>query len=320
MREILVLAALCITSSLVCGQERGGVVGTVADQNGAVVSGAKITVTNSGTSQTRTVTSSSSGDYSVPNLPVGLYTATAEQPGFKRATGSNIKVDVQQTVRIDFTLQVGQVTDQVTVTGVAPLLQTDDAQIGALIENKRVEDLPLNGRNFTQLALLVPGATEGTSGNYVSTYGLGPRGSGVSFSINGQQSSFNQFLIDGVPAKESQHEEQIVPEEQKPKEEKPAEVPVQQQAAQVATQIEQSSGAEQHGGDTSEHRIYLGQLRKTLEKSKINPRSRETGTVLVHQEFADGNRLVVQGHRAALVPETAYRKGLVRVGRGQFAG
>jgi hypothetical protein len=206
MRKILVFVALCLSSGFARGQERGGVVGTVADQNGAVVSGAKITVTNSGTSQTRTVTSSSSGDYSAPNLPVGLYSATAEQPGFKRATVSNIKVDVQQTVRIDFSLQVGQVTDQVTVIGVAPLLQTDDAQIGALIENKRVEDLPLNGRNFTQLALLVPGATEGTSGNYVSTYGLGPRGSGVSFSINGQQSSFNQFLIDGVPAKENQHE------------------------------------------------------------------------------------------------------------------
>jgi len=206
MRTALVLGIVCTAVGLTLGQERGGIVGSVVDQSGAAVSGAKIMVTNSGTGQVRTASSSSSGDYSVPNLPVGQYAATAEQPGFKRATVGSIKVDVQQTVRIDFSLQVGQVTDQVTVTGVAPLLQADDAQIGALVENKRVEDLPLNGRNFTQLALLVPGATEGTAGNYAATYGLGTRGSGVSFSINGQQSSYNQFLIDGVPAKENQHE------------------------------------------------------------------------------------------------------------------
>jgi hypothetical protein len=206
MRTGLVLGIVCIAFGLASAQERGGIVGSVVDQSGAEVSGAKIMVTNSGTGQVRTASSSSSGEYAVPNLPVGVYTATAEQPGFKRATIGNIKVDVQQTVRIDFSLQVGQVTDQVTVTGVAPLLQADDAQIGALVENKRVEDLPLNGRNFTQLALLVPGATEGTAGNYAATFGLGTRGSGVSFSINGQQSSYNQFLIDGVPAKENQHE------------------------------------------------------------------------------------------------------------------
>ena len=99
-------------------------------------------------------------------------------------------------------------------------------------------------------------------------------------------------LADAITAKESQHEEQIVPEEQKPKEEKPVEVPVQQQPAQVATLIEQSSGAAQHGGDTTEHRIYLGQLRKLLEKSKINPRSPATGTVVVEFKISPTGALL----------------------------
>jgi hypothetical protein len=206
MRKITWIAALCVIASLAAAQERGGIVGTVADPRGAVVAGAKVSVTNMGTGESRTVTTTSSGDYSVPNLAVGVYSLGVEQSGFKRAVADNIKVDVQQTSRIDFTLQVGGTNEQVTVTGAVPLLQTQDAQIGALIENKRVEELPLNGRNFTQLALLVPGAVEGTPGSYESTYGLGPRGSGVAFSVNGQQSSFNQFLVDGVPAKENQHE------------------------------------------------------------------------------------------------------------------
>lgn len=206
MRQTIWMIAFCLAGSLAHGQESGGIVGGVMDQKGAAVEGAKIIVVNVGTGQGRAVTSNSSGEYAVPNLSVGVYDVSAEQAGFKKALANSVKVDVQQTARIDFTLQVGAANEQVTVTGSGPLLQTQDAQIGALIENKRVEELPLNGRNFTQLALLVPGATEGTAGSYESTYGLGPRGSGVAFSVNGQQSSYNQFLVDGVPAKENQHE------------------------------------------------------------------------------------------------------------------
>jgi Carboxypeptidase regulatory-like domain/TonB-dependent Receptor Plug Domain len=205
-RRIFMTAALCMASCFARAQEQGGIVGTIRDQAGAVVSGAKVTVTNTETSQTRTVTTTSAGDFSTPNLPVGVYSLIAEQNGFKRAVADNIKVDVQQTRRIDVTLQVGSTNEKVTVTSAAPQLQTQNAEISALVENKRVEELPLNGRNFTQLALLVPGVTGGTDGNYEATYGLGPRGTGVAFSVNGQQSSYNEFLVDGVPAKENQHE------------------------------------------------------------------------------------------------------------------
>ena len=97
-------------------------------------------------------------------------------------------------------------------------------------------------------------------------------------------------VADAITAKESQ--QQIVPEEQQPKEEKPDEVPAQQQPAQVATLIEQSSGAAQHGGDTTEHRIYLGQLRKLLDKSKLNPRSPATGTVVVEFKISPTGALL----------------------------
>jgi len=99
-------------------------------------------------------------------------------------------------------------------------------------------------------------------------------------------------VADAITAKESQHEEQIVPKEQKPKEEKPVEVPARAQPAQVATLIEQSSGAAQHGGDTTQHSIYLGQLRKLLEKSKINPRSPATGTVVVEFKISPTGALL----------------------------
>src|SRR5215467_2474230 len=203
---MLAIATLLMADVFAGAQDMGGLVGTVADQKAAVVSGAKVTVINRNTGQSRTVLSSTSGDYSVPDLPPGFYDITAEQSGFRKALAQRVKIDVQQTIRVNFTLQVGEVSEQVTVTSAAPLLQTEDAQIGALVENKRVEELPLNGRNFTQLALLVPGASEGVTGSYTATYGLTPRGTGVAFSVNGQQSSYNQFLVDGVPAKENQHE------------------------------------------------------------------------------------------------------------------
>src|ERR1700720_1203656 len=105
MRKITWILALCLTCCFARGQELGGIVGGIVDQKGAAVTGAKVTVTNAGTGQSRVVTSTSAGEYSIPNLSVGLYTVTAEQAGFKTALADNVKVDVQQTARIDFTLQ-----------------------------------------------------------------------------------------------------------------------------------------------------------------------------------------------------------------------
>jgi hypothetical protein len=208
MSRILVGLVVCLGLSLTAAlaQEASSVVGTVTDQSGAVVADAKVTAANVGTGLSRTVTTSSTGDYVIPNLPVGTYKVTAEKSGFKLGVASDVHLDVQRAARVDFALELGQVTQQVNVTSVAPMLQTHDSQVGTLVENRRIDDLPLNGRNFTQLNLLVPGVVEGVPGDYVETYSLGTRGSGVSFAVNGQSANYDEYLLDGVPIKEVQHE------------------------------------------------------------------------------------------------------------------
>lgn len=207
MKKVFTLFAFFIGFSMALGQETTSVVGTVTDQSGALVAGAHITVTNQGTGLKRAATTGSTGDYAVPNLPVGTYKITAEMTGFKLGVASDIKLDVQRAARVDFALELGAMTQEVKVTSVAPLLQTRDSQVGTLIENRRIVDLPLNGRNFTQLNLLVPGVVQGAWDDFVQTYSsLGTRGSGIAFAVNGQSSMYNQYLLDGVPIKEVQHQ------------------------------------------------------------------------------------------------------------------
>jgi hypothetical protein len=203
--SLVACLGLCIGAAL-AQEEASSVVGTVTDQSGALVAGAKVTATNVGTGLTRTVTTSSTGEYVIPNVPVGTYKITAEMNGFKLGIAPAVILDVQRAARVDFSLELGEVTQEVNVTSVASLLQTHDSQVGTLVENRRIVDLPLNGRNFTQLNLLVPGVVEGVPGDYEETYSLDTRGSGVSFSVNGQSTSYNEYLLDGVPIKEVQHE------------------------------------------------------------------------------------------------------------------
>src|SRR5437667_8349643 len=205
MRATAGLAGMFLFCSVAVAQE-AVIVGAVKDQTGAVIPGVTITATNPNTGMTRTAMTNETGNYSGPHLPVGTYAIKAELAGFKTQVAEKVKLDVQQTARVDFTLEIGQVADQVTVTGVAPLLQTDDSQVGTVVENRKVVDLPLNGRNFTQLNLLVAGVVESTPGSTASRHLAGDRGTGVAFSVHGQRSNFNGFLIDGIQGKEYQHE------------------------------------------------------------------------------------------------------------------
>jgi hypothetical protein len=200
----VVVAALCCCS--VYAQEQSGLAGTVTDQSGALVPNVTVTAKNGQTGLRRSVSTNVSGEYALPNLPVGTYDVTVEAAGFKTAVASGIKLNVQQTARVDVQLELGPVSEQVQVTSAAPLLQTVSSQVGTLVDNQRIVELPLNGRNFTQLTLLVPGAVESTPGDYVYTYSLATRGTGVSFSVNGQSANYNQYLLDGVVIKEVQHE------------------------------------------------------------------------------------------------------------------
>ena len=202
MRTIIGFLTTLFVGTFVFAQE-ATVIGTVRDQTQAVTPGVAITAVNVNTALTRDVLTNDAGNYTVPNLPVGTYRITAELPGFSTQVAENIKLDVQQTVRIDFQLQVGQVTQEVTVTGIGEQLQTDDAQVSTVIENKQIIDLPLNGRNFTQLNLLVAGVVESTPGAEVQTF-LDGRGAGVGFSVHGQRSAYNNYLLDGATVKENQ--------------------------------------------------------------------------------------------------------------------
>lgn len=143
------------------------------------------------------------GLYSFANVAVGVYAVTAEVQGFKKVVVPNVRVEVAQRVQLDLTLEIGALAETVEVSAAPAPLQTSDSQIGGVMESKAISDLPLNGRNFTQLMILMAGSTERSGGTVAGHYT--ERAGGIAFSVNGQRQTANQFLIDGFMAKEVQH-------------------------------------------------------------------------------------------------------------------
>jgi hypothetical protein len=168
------------------------ITGRVTDPSGAVVSRAEIEVTHVETGVRNTSVTNDSGIYVVPFLPPGTYAVKVSLTGFKSITRSAIRLDVDQAARIDFSLEVGGASESVTVSDTAPLLQSESGALGQVVGHKKVVDLPLNGRDFTQLATLTPGALSSSS---TSTLGGGSR-----IIINGMRPSKTAFVIDGVNA------------------------------------------------------------------------------------------------------------------------
>ena len=171
--------------------DTGAIVGTVRDQSGAVVPHVKVTLLNEGTSLAVSTLSDASGTYTFSPVRIGTYTVTAEYQGFQKATHENVSVSVQQQVEVDFTLQPGQVTETVTVTSAPALLQTQNAAVGQVVGSQEVNDLPLNGRNYTFLAQLAAGVSQ------EAPTGRGLEGSGT-FVSNGLSSSNNDYILDGI--------------------------------------------------------------------------------------------------------------------------
>lgn len=169
----------------------GTIVGTVNDPSGAVVNEAHITVRNQETNASREVVSNADGDYNVALLVPGVYQVIAEKPGFRRSVYKGVTLDVDQTVRADFVLQVGGINEEITVTDAVPLVQTDTSTLGQVIDQREVHGLPLNERNFLNFALLVPGGQMPTEGSQNSTQG-------GAINVNGAREQSNNFLLDGV--------------------------------------------------------------------------------------------------------------------------
>ena len=159
MKHIPFVAALALLFS-VCSPSQtptGTLQGTVSDPSGSAVTGANVTVTNTGTNEKKELTTDTAGRYVVPFLTPGTYTVTVQARGFTSSKVDNIKVDVSQTRDVNVSLQVGAISQQVEVQAAAAPLDTSGATTGQVIDTRKVVDLPLNGRNPFSLANLVPG-------------------------------------------------------------------------------------------------------------------------------------------------------------------
>src|SRR5713101_911995 len=198
MRPCLRIAALlAAAASLAHAQQgRGAISGTVSDQQGARVRGAQIEVRNIGTNAVFRAASSDQGYFSTPSLPVGEYTITAEMAGFKKEVRRGLTLQVDQKAEVNFiTLQIGTVAETVEVSGQAVLLDTSSATVGKVVESRRIQELPLNGRNALSLTLLTP-SVKSNAGS--TNTGFTDRGTAISsISINGGPNAMNGSLLDG---------------------------------------------------------------------------------------------------------------------------
>src|SRR3989442_4581418 len=195
----LVLFSLLCTP-LVCGQGTSGtILGTVTDPQGAVIAGVTVSVKNLDTQRQRQVVTDGSGYYRVEALPVGRYEVRAERQGFK-VTVSSLTLTVGEEAVTNFKLEVGSLSEQVIVTSTGTEVETTTATMGGLVDEKKIRDLPLNGRSFDQLIYLQPGVTVATSA------GASPnQGRGTKFSVSGARLTSNYFMLDGTDINDSQN-------------------------------------------------------------------------------------------------------------------
>ncbi|MBI2822069.1 MAG: carboxypeptidase regulatory-like domain-containing protein, partial [Acidobacteria bacterium] len=174
--------------------------GTVRDDTGAVLPGVTVTLKNVATGIARTVLTGDDGRYTAPNLPLGNTEIEASLEGFQTGVRSGIALTVGREAVVDFTLKIGEISEKVTVTGEAPLVETTQAALSDLVDEKKIRELPLNGRSFTELALLQAGAMQrtGISGRFNPISGGGSR-----ISIGGARPKQNVYVLDGQDAKDA---------------------------------------------------------------------------------------------------------------------
>src|SRR5580704_5667427 len=205
---VLLTIVLCVSHAAFAQIDSARLQGTVTDQNDAVVVGAAVSVTNTGTGRATTATTNELGYYSVAGLAPAHYRVEVSQKGFKKNV-RELDLQVAQIGVADIRLEVGEVTQSVVVEAGSPVINPGDSAIGDVVESRQVTELPLNGRNFTQLATLIPGVTRGVptgsatgSGNNTETFRDGETG-GASLAVNGLRPQNNNFTLDGIDNNEA---------------------------------------------------------------------------------------------------------------------
>jgi carboxypeptidase family protein len=193
---VTALVGLCVCS--LHAQTFGEVTGRVTDPSGAVIPGASVALTNVNTNAVRTVVSTEAGTYTFTSVAPGFYRMRTELPGFKSALSEQFEVQVQQVVRLDVTLQVGQVSETVEVAATADLLQSETAAIGTVVENKIVTDLPLNGRNYLGLVALAPNVNTLSPAAGQAGARQGGDRAAQAISTGGQRIMYDYYSLDGV--------------------------------------------------------------------------------------------------------------------------
>lgn len=187
-RVIATLALLALWTATASAQT-AQIAGTVTDPTDAVVPGATLTIVNVETNDTRVAVSNDRGQYNVPFLPSGRYTVKCELQGFQTMLREGIVLETDQEVRVDFGLKAGALTESILVVG-TPVLAADTSSVGQVVTGQTISDLPLNGRNFLQLARLATGVLESAAGDRAAE--------GGAFVANGARSVLNSFMLDGV--------------------------------------------------------------------------------------------------------------------------
>jgi hypothetical protein len=194
MRQFFIVGLLCAIAGVpaLAQFENGEVIGAVRDATGSMVAKAVITLTNQDTNIFAKATTDDNGNYLFPNVKIGRYTVSAELTGFSKASATDVTVDVGARQRVDLSLKVGVVTDTVEVTGAASALETDSSEHGQVISSAAVASLPLNGRNYADLALLSTNTIKSPISASFSPSGTPREGA---FNVNGMRSTLQQFRL-----------------------------------------------------------------------------------------------------------------------------
>src|SRR5689334_12281841 len=202
----VICMAVCLVPSRAFAQATGAIAGLVTDPSGGVLPGVTIEVVSRDTGQVRSAVTGADGFFNVPLVNPGLYRVTATLAGFRTTARDTVRVVVNETVRADLSMPVGGLSETLVIVAESPLVETTNATLGVVIDREKVVDLPLNGRNFTQLGTLIPGVVAPPAGLGGQDGNATPGGFGNvtgGFNVNGQRNQSNNFLLDGASNNDS---------------------------------------------------------------------------------------------------------------------